>query len=165
MNKYEVVGVVGEGAYGVVLKCRDKNTGDVVAVKKFKESDEDAVVRKTTLREVKVLRSLKHENIVSLKVRRVPAERLRRSPREARASSNIFLPLAAPRPLARLTAPLRPGPPGSRGAPAGVSPPTDPRSSSSITCRRRSVARASCTWCSSTSSATSWRCSSPSPTG
>jgi hypothetical protein len=70
MNKYEVVGVVGEGAYGVVLKCRDKNTGDVVAVKKFKESDEDAVVRKTTLREVKVLRSLKHENIVSLKVRR-----------------------------------------------------------------------------------------------
>ena len=126
MNKYEVVGVVGEGAYGVVLKCRDKNTGDVVAVKKFKESDEDAVVRKTTLREVKVLRSLKHENIVSLKVRRVPAERLRRAPREAFASSNIFLPLAAPRPPARLTAPLRPGPPGSRGAPAGVSPPTDP---------------------------------------
>ena len=22
MNKYEVLGVVGEGAYGVVLKCR-----------------------------------------------------------------------------------------------------------------------------------------------
>ena len=166
MNKYEVVGVVGEGAYGVVLKCRDKNTGDVVAVKKFKESDEDAVVRKTTLREVKVLRSLKHENIVSLKVRRVTAERLRRAPREAFASSNIFLPLAAPRPLARLTAPLRPAPPGPRGAPAGVSPPTDtPAPSSSIARRRRSVARASCTWCSSTSSATSWRCSSPSPTG
>ena len=36
MNKYEVVGVVGEGAYGVVLKCRNKETGDVVAVKKFK---------------------------------------------------------------------------------------------------------------------------------
>ena len=24
MNKYEVLGVVGEGAYGVVLKCRNK---------------------------------------------------------------------------------------------------------------------------------------------
>ena len=40
MNKYEVIGVVGEGAYGVVLKCRNKESpGDVVAVKKYKESD------------------------------------------------------------------------------------------------------------------------------
>ena len=39
MNKYEVLGVVGEGAYGVVLRCRNKETGEVVAVKKFKESD------------------------------------------------------------------------------------------------------------------------------
>ena len=39
MNKYEVVGVVGEGAYGVVLKCKNKETGETVAVKKFKESD------------------------------------------------------------------------------------------------------------------------------
>jgi len=69
MNKYEVLGVVGEGAYGVVLKCRNKLTGETVAVKKFKESDDDANVRKTTLREVKVLRALKHDNIVSLKVR------------------------------------------------------------------------------------------------
>ena len=39
MNKYEVVGVVGEGAYGVVLKCRNKETGEVNAIKKFKETD------------------------------------------------------------------------------------------------------------------------------
>lgn len=39
MNKYEVVGVVGEGAYGVVLKCRNKLTGDVVAVKKVRASN------------------------------------------------------------------------------------------------------------------------------
>lgn len=39
MNKYEVVGVVGEGAYGVVLKCRNKDSGEIVAVKKYKESD------------------------------------------------------------------------------------------------------------------------------
>ena len=69
MTKYEVLGLVGEGAYGLVLKCRNKQTGETVAVKKFKESDDDANVRKTTLREVKVLRALKHENIVSLKVR------------------------------------------------------------------------------------------------
>ena len=67
MNKYEVLGVVGEGAYSVVLKCRNKDTGEVVAIKKFKESEDDEIVRKTTLREVKILRMLKHENIVMLR--------------------------------------------------------------------------------------------------
>jgi cyclin-dependent kinase-like len=67
MNKYEVLGVVGEGAYGVVLKCRNKENNEVVAIKKFKESEEDEAVRKTTLREVKILRLVsKHENIVQL---------------------------------------------------------------------------------------------------
>ena len=66
MNKYEVLGVVGEGAYGVVLKCRNKETSSFVAIKKFKESEDDEIVRKTTLREVKILRMLKQPNIVSL---------------------------------------------------------------------------------------------------
>ena len=40
----------------------------IVAIKKFKENtDEDEVVKKTTMREVKMLRTLKHENIVVLK--------------------------------------------------------------------------------------------------
>jgi cyclin-dependent kinase-like len=39
-----------------------------VAIKKFKENtDEDEIVKKTTMREVKMLRTLKHENIVVLK--------------------------------------------------------------------------------------------------
>ena len=67
MNKYEVLGVVGEGAYGVVLKCRKKDTGEIVAIKKFKEGEEEESVRKTTIREVKILRMLKQENIVQLK--------------------------------------------------------------------------------------------------
>jgi len=46
MNKYEVLGVVGEGAYGVVLKCRNKENKAVVAIKKFKESEDDEVVRR-----------------------------------------------------------------------------------------------------------------------
>lgn len=36
MNKYEVLGVVGEGAYGVVLRCRNKESGEISAIKKFK---------------------------------------------------------------------------------------------------------------------------------
>jgi len=67
MNKYEVLGIVGEGAYGVVLKCRHKETQEIVAIKKFKESDSDEVIRKTSMREVKILKMTKHLNVVQLK--------------------------------------------------------------------------------------------------
>jgi len=66
MNKYEIQGIVGEGAYGIVYKAKNKDSGEVVAIKKFKESEEDEIVKKTTLREVKMLRTLKQENIVTL---------------------------------------------------------------------------------------------------
>jgi len=42
-NKYEVLGVVGEGAYGVVLQCRNKENNENVAIKKFKESEDDEI--------------------------------------------------------------------------------------------------------------------------
>ena len=65
-NKYEVIGIVGEGAYGVVYKCRNKETNEYVAIKKFKET-EDEIVKKTMKRELRVLELLKHENIVDFK--------------------------------------------------------------------------------------------------
>ena len=49
-NKYEVLGVVGEGAYGIVYKCINKETKEIVAIKKFKES-EDEIVQKTMKRQ------------------------------------------------------------------------------------------------------------------
>ena len=54
MNKYEVLGIVGEGAYGVVLKCRHKETDEIVAIKKFKDSEENKDIHRTTRRELKV---------------------------------------------------------------------------------------------------------------
>ncbi|EQC42668.1 CMGC/CDKL protein kinase [Saprolegnia diclina VS20] len=66
MENYENLGTIGEGTYGVVLKCRHKETGQIVAIKKFKESDEDEQVRKTAMREIRILKQLKHENIVNL---------------------------------------------------------------------------------------------------
>jgi len=66
MNKYEIIGIVGEGAYGVVYKAKEKESGQFVAVKKFKESDEDEIARKTIMREVRMLRLLNHQNIVKL---------------------------------------------------------------------------------------------------
>lgn len=29
MNKYEILGVVGEGAYGVVLKCKNRENSQI----------------------------------------------------------------------------------------------------------------------------------------
>ena len=62
-KKYDVLGVVGEGAYGIVYKCRNKETGKYVAIKKFKEI-EDKLVQKTMKRELKMLQLLKHDNVV-----------------------------------------------------------------------------------------------------
>ena len=38
---YEELGKLGEGTYGTVLRCRHKGTGELVAVKRFKESGEE----------------------------------------------------------------------------------------------------------------------------
>ena len=62
-NKYEVLGVVGEGAYGIVYKCKNKETGKYVAIKKFKEVG-DELVKKTMKRELKMLQILHHPNVV-----------------------------------------------------------------------------------------------------
>ena len=62
-KKYDVLGVVGEGAYGIVYKCRNKENGKYVAIKKFKEI-EDKLVQKTMKRELKMLQMLKHDNVV-----------------------------------------------------------------------------------------------------
>ena len=66
MKKYETLGVIGVGAYGIVQKAEDKETHEIVAIKKFKESDQDETIRKISLREVKVLKLVKHPNIVHL---------------------------------------------------------------------------------------------------
>jgi len=68
MHKYEKISTAGEGAYGIVLKCKHKQTGAIVAIKQFKETDEDdKAAQSATSREVKLLRALRHENIVELK--------------------------------------------------------------------------------------------------
>lgn len=66
MDNYDNLGNIGEGTYGMVWRARHRGTGQVVAIKKFKESDADEQVRKTALREIRILKQLKHENIVSL---------------------------------------------------------------------------------------------------
>ncbi|CAF3546894.1 unnamed protein product [Adineta steineri] len=66
-NKYEILGVIGEGSYGIVLKARKKDTNAIVAIKQFKQApaghytDMDIIER-----ELNVLQSLRFENVVEL---------------------------------------------------------------------------------------------------
>ncbi|XP_069361228.1 cyclin-dependent kinase-like 4 [Maniola hyperantus] len=66
MNKYEQLAVVGEGSYGVVLKCRRRDTGQLVAIKKFLETEDDAAVKKMALREIRMLKKLRHDHLVNM---------------------------------------------------------------------------------------------------
>uniref|UniRef100_A0A1I8IU89 cyclin-dependent kinase n=1 Tax=Macrostomum lignano TaxID=282301 RepID=A0A1I8IU89_9PLAT len=66
MEKYEKLGKIGEGAYGVVFKCRHRFSGELVAIKKFTESEEDPLIHKIAMREIRMLKQLKHDNLVNL---------------------------------------------------------------------------------------------------
>lgn len=66
MEKYEKILKIGEGSYGHVFKCRNRDTGQIVAIKKFVESEDDPLIKKIALREVRMLKQLKHPNLVNL---------------------------------------------------------------------------------------------------
>lgn len=60
MERYEKIAKLGEGSYGTVYKCRNRETGDIVAIKKFTESEEDPAIRKIALREIRLLKVCLH---------------------------------------------------------------------------------------------------------
>ena len=66
MDRYKVVKQLGDGTYGEVLKASNRQTGEVVAIKRMKRkyySWDECMA----LQEVKSLRKMKHPNIVKLK--------------------------------------------------------------------------------------------------
>jgi len=64
--RYDIKEIVGHGAYGVVCSARDMKTGQLVAAKKIENIFEHRSLAKRTLRELKLLRYFKHENIMNL---------------------------------------------------------------------------------------------------
>jgi cyclin-dependent kinase-like len=56
MDKYEKIRKIGEGSYGQVFKCRNKETGQIVAIKKFLESGDDPAIRRIAMREIRMLK-------------------------------------------------------------------------------------------------------------
>merc|ERR1719440_1653161 len=65
---------VGEGTYGEVFKARCVKSDRIVALKRIKLDGEDEGIPSTALREISVLRELKHPNIVGLLDQRIDEE-------------------------------------------------------------------------------------------
>ena len=64
LNAYEKLEKLGEGTYGVVYKAKHKTTGEIVAVKRIRLEKEDDGVPSTAIREISLLKNLKHPNVV-----------------------------------------------------------------------------------------------------
>ncbi|KAL8141264.1 hypothetical protein V2J09_007285 [Rumex salicifolius] len=66
-NRYKILEVVGKGSYGVVGAAIDTHTGEKVAIKKINNIFEHSSDAIRILREVKLLRLLRHPDIVEIK--------------------------------------------------------------------------------------------------
>lgn len=64
LDKYQKLEKLGEGTYGVVYKALNQETGEFVAIKKIRLEKEDDGVPSTAIREISLLKNLKHPNVV-----------------------------------------------------------------------------------------------------
>ncbi|CAL5052854.1 unnamed protein product [Urochloa decumbens] len=67
VNRYEILEVIGKGSYGLVCSAKDKQTGEKVAIKKIHNIFEHTSDAARILREIKLLRLLRHPDIVEIK--------------------------------------------------------------------------------------------------
>jgi serine/threonine protein kinase len=58
MDRYLKIEKVGEGTYGVVHKATNKETGEIVALKRIRLESEDEGVPCTAIREISLLKEL-----------------------------------------------------------------------------------------------------------
>ena len=66
MENYEKVLKIGEGTYGVVYKAKNLRDDTMVALKRIRLDQDEEGVPSTAIREISLLKELRHENVVSL---------------------------------------------------------------------------------------------------
>jgi mitogen-activated protein kinase 1/3/mitogen-activated protein kinase 6 len=66
-KRYTLNEPVGQGAYGVVCSAQDEEKGETVAIKKIENAFEHLTFAKRTLRELRILRHLQHENLIDIR--------------------------------------------------------------------------------------------------
>ncbi|KAG7618637.1 putative mitogen-activated protein kinase CMGC-MAPK family [Arabidopsis thaliana] len=74
-TKYVPIKPIGRGAYGVVCSSINRETNERVAIKKIHNVFENRIDALRTLRELKLLRHVRHENVISLKDVMLPTHR------------------------------------------------------------------------------------------
>ena len=99
MDNFEKVEKIGEGTYGVVYKARNRTNDEIVALKRIRLEQEEEGVPSTAIREISLLKELKHENIVrcartAIRTYRVP----RTTPTRPSIATTIEAILGAPSP-------------------------------------------------------------------
>ncbi|GMP49678.1 hypothetical protein CsSME_00016593 [Camellia sinensis var. sinensis] len=58
---------IGRGAYGIVCSVMNSETNEMVAIKKIANAFDNFMDAKRTLREIKLLRHLDHENVIAIR--------------------------------------------------------------------------------------------------
>ena len=66
VSRYVKQAKLGEGTYGIVYKAKDVQTEKIVALKKVRINPELEGTPSTTIREIALLKELKHPNIIHL---------------------------------------------------------------------------------------------------
>ena len=56
MQKYEKLEKIGEGTYGTVFKAKNRESGEIVALKRVRLDDDDEGVPSSALREICLLK-------------------------------------------------------------------------------------------------------------
>ncbi|KAK4266427.1 hypothetical protein QN277_027350 [Acacia crassicarpa] len=74
-SRYRIEEVIGKGSYGVVCSAYDTHTGEKVAIKKINDIFEHVSDATRILREIKLLRLLRHPDIVEIKHILLPPSR------------------------------------------------------------------------------------------
>lgn len=74
-SRYKIQEVIGKGSYGVVCSAVDVHTGEKVAIKKIHDIFEHISDAARILREIKLLRLLRHPDIVEIKHIMLPPSR------------------------------------------------------------------------------------------
>ncbi|CAM9465594.1 unnamed protein product [Laminaria digitata] len=64
MSEYEIARPIGKGKFAVVYRAKRKEDGTTVALKKISVSSTDEKSKKKCLKEVRLLQSLDHPNII-----------------------------------------------------------------------------------------------------
>jgi cyclin-dependent kinase len=72
--RYQKIDKLGEGQFGVVFRAKDTQTNTIVALKRIRLNNVDEGIPSTAIREIALLKELRHENIVRM-LDVVPGER------------------------------------------------------------------------------------------